>query len=129
MTTLLDDPDTGEVEEVTTPENLIVTVTGNGGGVGLERREIFLEGRGAETEEELKAIGEKELGEAKTVSAFEGEIEASRQFIYGRDFFVGDVVQVIDHYGKESHSRVSEVVQSMDETGYKITPTFTSIKK
>lgn len=77
--------------------------------------------------DQLQQKGLEELSKTYIVEAFEGEIEASRQYIYGQDFFIGDVVQVRDNYGKEASSRITEVVRSHDLNGEIMTPTFTTL--
>lgn len=77
--------------------------------------------------QQLKQKGTEELSKTYIVEAFEGEIEASRQYIYGKDFFIGDVVQVRDEYGNEASSRITEVVRSHDLNGEVMTPTFTTL--
>ena len=41
----------------------------------------------------------------------------------------GDVVQVVNEYGQEATSRVTEIVISQDENGESLNPTFTSTEK
>lgn len=76
---------------------------------------------------QLQQKGLEELSKTYIVEAFEGEIEASRQYLYGEDFFIGDVVQVMDSYGKEASSRITEVVRCHDLNGEIMTPTFTTL--
>lgn len=76
---------------------------------------------------EMEQAGKEELAETYITKTFEGEIEAVRQYVYGIDFFIGDVVQVRNQYGKEASSRITEVVRSHDVDGYKLTPTFTTL--
>lgn len=112
----------------------------SGGGSGLDRRETFVDASGVSssdgTEEgipeatylaQLQAKGTEALAETKVTKAFEGEIDASRQFAYGEDFFVGDVVQIKNEYGMEAKARVAELVLSQEEAGEAIYPTFTSM--
>lgn len=108
---------------------------GNGEPSGLSRRETFTDAYGVSKDEEtteddynkqLKQKGLEELADLKVTKAFEGEIDSSRQYVYGRDFGIGDVVQVTNSYGQSGKSRVSEVVMSEDDTGFIITPTFTA---
>lgn len=80
-------------------------------------------------QEQLRQRGYEELAKMSIEESFEGEIEATRQYIYGRDFFIGDIVQIRDEYGKEASSRITEVIRSHDVSGEKITPTFTSVVK
>lgn len=131
-------------------------VAETGSGSGLERRETFvnasvsiprLDISNDMTPEEVTAAqakydqemasyktqlqekGKEALADTKVTKAFDGEIDASRQFVYGKDFFVGDLVQVINEYGLEGKSRVSELIHSHDVNGESIYPTFTSIEE
>ena len=108
---------------------------GNDEPSGLSRRETFTDAYGVSKDEEtteedynkqLKQKGLEELADLKVTKAFEGEIDSSRQYVYGRDFGIGDVVQVTNNYGQSGKSRVSEIVMSEDDTGFIITPTFTA---
>lgn len=81
----------------------------------------------ADVRSRMQQLGEEELAKTFITKTFEGEIEAVRQYVYGRDFFIGDVVQVRNQYGKEASSRITEVVRSHDREGYLITPTFTTL--
>lgn len=135
-------------------ERTITEVTDDdGGGSGLDRRELFVDAAGVskpnvETDEDmsegeiadleeaanseyitqLQAKGKEAMAETKVTKAFEGEIDATRQFVYGKDFTIGDLVQVVNEYGMEAKSRVSELIQSQDVNGESIHPTFTSIE-
>lgn len=103
---------------------------------GLARREMFIDNGGVNDGEQggeyatwnavnkEKAIAE--LGEHQTTTAFEGELEATRQYIYGEDFDIGDIVQVENEFGIMGTVYISEIVFSQDANGVKITPTFMS---
>lgn len=103
---------------------------------GLARREMFIDNGGVNDGEQggeyatwnavnkEKAIAE--LGEHQTTTAFEGELEATRQYIYGEDFNIGDIVQVENEFGITGTVYISEIVFSQDVNGITITPTFTS---
>lgn len=112
----------------------------SGGGSGLDRREMFVNASGVSSSDgseegmpeatylaQLRAKGDEALAETKVTQAFEGEIDASRQFVYGQDFFIGDIVQIKNEYGMEAKSRVSELVLSQEEAGEAVYPTFTSM--
>lgn len=103
---------------------------------GLARREMFIDNGGVNDGEQggeyatwnavnkEKAIAE--LGEHQTTTAFEGELEATRQYIYREDFNIGDIVQVENEFGITGTVYISEIVFSQDANGIAITPTFTS---
>lgn len=99
---------------------------------GLERRELFVDaGRlsdEGDTTSQLQQKGKEALAETDMTITFEGEIEASIQYIYGVDFFMGDVVQVVNDYGKEASSRITELIVSQDVNGERLTPTFSAFK-
>ena len=108
-----------------------------GSGIGLERREIWIEAQdiskinetGGEISDEdytakLKQRGEEKLAENKITKAFEGDLDANQTFVYKKDFFLGDIVQIVNDYGIEARSRVSEMVYSEDSEGVSYLPTF-----
>lgn len=76
---------------------------------------------------QLRQRGKEELAKTYITESFEGVIEALRQYVFGRDFFIGDVVQIRNEYGKEAPSRITEVVRSHDVSGETVTPTFTTL--
>lgn len=92
--------------------------------VGLEHREIFADSSNASEGTELEAIAYQTLRENFKDIRFTGEVEAQRQFIYGRDFNVGDVVQIENEYGLRTSARVTEFVINYDDSGLQMYPTF-----
>lgn len=78
---------------------------------------------------QLGQAGWSTLMELTPIKMFEGEIDYRVQFIYGKDFFIGDVVQVANAYGKEGKCRISELVMTHDSTGESLIPTFTTINE
>lgn len=111
-----------------------------GSGAGLTRRELFTDARDlskkdddgneisdAQYNELLKQRGKTNLSDYQIKEGFEGEVEASKMFVYGKDFFLGDSVQVENEFGMEGTSIVSEIVFSQDKTGELVYPTFISV--
>lgn len=109
---------------------------------GLDRREIFTDASGVSSDDGdggtlsvdqyqacLKMKGIDTLIDNTATKAFEGEVDATRMFVYGEDFFLGDVVQLTDEYGHEGSARVSELVMSHDSSGVSMYPTFTTIQE
>lgn len=115
-----------------------------GNTAGLNRREIFTDASSVSSEEDdvqmssadykllLRQKGKETLADPdnRAILSFEGEAETSGSgmFIYGVDFFQGDIVEVEDAYGHETRARVSEVVTSHDTSGFSIYPTFTIVE-
>jgi len=107
--------------------------------IGLSRREMFtnaadlsstIDGGSMTPEEYLSQLAQRgvdDLGRNSFTSAFDGEIDPTVLFIYGTDYFLGDIVQIRNEYGLESRSRVSELILSQDKTGNNVYPTFMSV--
>lgn len=109
---------------------------------GLSRRETYLNdsdtqdlGRGeSENPNKSAAInqeidkGKEYLADFSTTEYFDGETEPNRQFVYGIDYFLGDVVQLENKYGKTGKCRITEIMRSRDSSGVTMVPTFESIE-
>ena len=117
-------------------------MTTYGNASGLNRREIFTDARDISSKTDdrevlsdqdylnlLQQRGKENLAEYAVKEGFEGEVEASKMFIYGRDFFLGDCVQVQNEFGMSGTSLVSEIVFSQDKDGESVFPTFLSLQK
>ena len=112
-----------------------------GSGSGLSRRELFTDARDissdvkggtlstAEYNAQLKARGDENLSEYAAKTAFEGEVEATRLFKYGEDFFIGDIIQIANEYGHEGRAYISELIISQSEEGYSVYPTFETVEE
>jgi hypothetical protein len=85
-----------------------------------------------EVSEEYKARldqrGTEKLAENRYTKTFTGEVEATKSFIYGRDFNKGDIVQIVNEYDMVSKVRVVELIRSQDINGYSMYPTFEVIE-
>ena len=58
--------------------------------------------------------------------SFEGEVEASVNYTYKEDYFLGDIIQIENEFGIKAAPRIVEIIECMDENGYSMTPTFDS---
>lgn len=117
-----------------------VVEVSNGGGSGLERRELFTDARDIssttdgktltndEYNEQLAQRGSEDLSEYVTIDIFDGQVDANNMYVYGEDFFMGDIIQLTDEYGNESKSRVTEFIYSHDSNGEESYPTFSAIE-
>ena len=111
-----------------------------GEGVGVARRELYSDARDISSSdgdttisnaaylELLKERGNENLSECIFVKAFEGEMETTQMFVYGEDFFMGDIVQIHNEYDMEAKSRVVEIVKSQSNDQYTTYPTFSVIE-
>lgn len=111
-----------------------------GSGTGLGRREVFTDARDissdvgdgvtlsdAEYYAQLRTKGLKTLADCPIATAFEGEVEVTRLFKYGEDFYIGDIVQIANEYGNEGSAYISELIISRSQEGLSVYPTFKTI--
>lgn len=107
----------------------------------LARREYFTDARDMRTEDygtgskytdALKKRGTDKLIENARVTSYEGQVEATRQFVYGKnetdDFYMGDVIEMANEYGKGGSARVIEWVLSDSTDGFETYPTFDAVQ-
>lgn len=114
------------------------TIVDNG-GVGLDRREMFVNAADissttsgtALTDAQYLALlttrGQTSLAAVTSTTTFQGEVEITKRFVYGKDFFLGDIVSIENEYGVSASSRVTEIIFSQDSSKISIIPTFTAI--
>lgn len=118
-------------------EEFSLKTLGVGSVSGLNRREMFVEAMDISSETEdgvtltteqynnlLIQRGREKLAENPETVSFEGEVESVRQFVFDRDYFLGDIVTVKNSYGVVAHPRVVEVIQSHDQNGIMTIPEF-----
>lgn len=109
---------------------------------GLDRREVFVDATslkledddgGIRTAEEYQALLKKRgidaLIDSAITTAFDGELAPGVMYEYGKDYYIGDLVQFEDLFGHEGIARVTEFIRSHDENGMTMYPTFTIIEK
>lgn len=108
---------------------------------GLDRREVFTDASSVSSDTEewtlsqaeyldlLRSTGEQELSTYKVKTAFEGEVDATQLYEYGKDFFIGDILEFANEYGHEGKVYVSELIISHSDTGVSIYPTFKLVEE
>ncbi len=122
----------GKTRTKTEQRDLYRTV---GSGTGLSRRELYLDSSVSKDEDmdmgtftnKVDQSGTDELKNRKVQKTFEGECETTRMYVYDRDFFMGDVVQVANEYNKEDPARVMEFIWSQSSSELKNYPTFKAL--
>lgn len=113
-----------------------------GSASGMERRELYVDARDVQSKtddgdklsdkdynEKLETRGKERLSEYEKTKTFEGDLEPLNTFVYGKDYFKGDIVQFVNEYNMEARVRVMEIVISQDTSGYKCYPTFSVIEE
>lgn len=104
-----------------------------GVAVGIDRYELYVDARNDssnngeitedEYEQQLKGKGEEKLGECKKTESFTGET-LDYNFKFNVDYSLGDIVEVENEYGMTAQAQITEIIESDDENGYSIIPTF-----
>lgn len=101
---------------------------------GLNRYELFVDARdvssndgeisAAEYNNLLLERGAQNLAETVITESIEGEIEPNYTYKLNRDYFLGDIVEVMNAYGVSMSPRIIEVIECNDTDGYTCVPTF-----
>lgn len=78
-------------------------------------------------ESDMRQAALNNLGKYQTSQSFDGELQSLHQYIFGRDFYMGDIVQVVNEYGLQGTARVTEIVYTHDVNGDLMYPTFTTV--
>lgn len=119
-------------------ERRTITVPAEGGALsGLNRRELFTDARDISSEVEDQVLtddeynqlltqrGEKNLSDYKRFESFDGKADTERLFVYGKDFFIGDIVQLAElDYNVNAKARITELTRSKSSSGVTVYPTF-----
>lgn len=122
----------------------VVKVAGEGEGIdrkykevgsaaGLNRFEGFVDARDLSTNEgeitdteyytQLEERGKQNIAGNALKQEFEGEVVDFTN-VYGQNYYMGDIVEVQNKYGIEVPARITEVIESEDESGCYTIPTF-----
>jgi hypothetical protein len=67
--------------------------------------------------------GKEELAKNRRFTAFDGELNLLNQYVYGRDYFLGDLVEYQNDQGTSSLMRVTEQILVSDKEGDRTYPT------
>ena len=103
---------------------------------GLNRRETFTNASDiqkgslnvAKYTALLESRGLATLGDINRRVEFDSQCNMNESFTYGEDFFMGDIVQIINEYGVEASARITEFTWSCTTSGIETYPTFSIIE-
>lgn len=107
-----------------------------GTAAGLDRYEQYIDARDissntddgtittAEYNKLLEAKGQEKLAETVVQEKFAGTVDADINYKFETDYNLGDIVQIINEYGISAKARITEIIESWDDTGYTCIPTF-----
>jgi hypothetical protein len=65
----------------------------------------------------LQRLGREELTKSRTLSVYDGEIDQQGDYVYERDYFLGDMVEVRGNNGGAAFMRVVEQIIKEDKAG------------
>lgn len=101
---------------------------------GLNRRVTYFDGTqlavGAPSDtltNVMKNLGTVDLAKQLETALFSGEVSRQNGAVYGKDFYLGDIVKLSGDYGLSQFVQVAEFIRSEDNTGEKAYPTFASL--
>lgn len=111
----------------------------SGSARGLDRREVFVDARdlstnaGGENEipldeyyKLLSERGSETLAASVMTESFEGAVEPAVNYLYKKDYFLGDIVQIENDFSITAAPRIIEIIECEDDSGYSMIPTFES---
>lgn len=71
--------------------------------------------------------GELSNSDNRVTQTAEGTVDNLGQYILGRDYWMGDKVELSNEYGLEMNCVIDEIVTSFDSSGVTITPNFSQV--
>lgn len=104
---------------------------------GLYRRELYTDARDLQSsdykgkanyQKALKQRGLEKLYESTRIVSYDGQVEAERQYEFGVDFLMGDIIQIKNEYGINGTARVIEWIRSESTSGIEEYPTFDAVQ-
>lgn len=78
--------------------------------------------------ESLKSTGYERMAQYKSTISFEGKIIIGVNYIYKKDYNLGDIISISNEYGISMKARITEVIENQDEKGYTMEPTFENVE-
>lgn len=77
----------------------------------------------------LRNTGNERLSKYTSVTSFSGEVITSMGYKYKEDYNLGDIVNIVNEFGISINARITEIIESQDDNGYTIEPTFENIEQ
>ena len=77
---------------------------------------------------ELRAYGYSSMREYVTETSFTGDVDPNVQWVYMRDYYIGDIVNVIDDMGNGAMCAIDGMTITADKNGIVIVPDFKAVR-
>jgi len=111
-----------------------------GTATGWDRYEVYVDAKdisqNSDSEDESERIsdadynlmlqerGYEKFTEHEIVESFEGTVEPYVNYNFNEDYFLGDIVEIQNAYGNTYKARITEFIETNDENGLTVIPTF-----
>lgn len=105
---------------------------------GLDRRELYIDARDMSSNDgeisdsqynaKLTQRGKEKLNDYAAKEAFSSEIAPNMTYQYKVDYNLGDVVTLSNEYGITAKPRIIEIIESWNDEGYRVLPTFEELE-
>jgi hypothetical protein len=105
-----------------------------GDSEGYDRYEIFVDAKDissnngeisiADYNKLLLERGNEKIAENTFIESYAGEVETTLTYEYKKDYDLGDIIQTVNEYGMKETPRIIEIIESENENGYRVVPTF-----
>lgn len=125
----------GEIKETTeTKSEEVLTTAGDETASGLNRREIYVNASDIQNDEvpdfiaTLKQRGTSELENYKVRHVYDGQINSDITYVYNKDYFIGDIIQLENDMGIRTRVRITGFIISIDTSGTSSYPEFEFIE-
>lgn len=132
------------------PKEVVYAIYGDDQVSGLNRREIYYDGSGisrtvsyetksirkknqtkelsvADYKAALEEKGKDALLENKFEETFDSEVDYQTMYIFGKDFYLGDTIEIINEFGINAQSKILEATWSENSSGLQFYPTFSTV--
>lgn len=135
------DPGDGR-PRITLPIERTVDDTPQGGFIsGMKRIEKWIDGSSVKLKDdnnkdipmrtyinELLSYGHASMREYVTETTFTGDVDPNVQWVYMRDYYIGDIVNVVDDMGNGAMCAIDGMTITADKNGITIIPDFKAIR-
>lgn len=135
------DPGDGK-PRITIPIERIMNDTPQGGFIsGMKRIEKWIDGSSVKLKDEnnkdipytqyvneLLSYGHSSMREYVTETTFTGDVDPNVQWVYMRDYYIGDIVNVVDGMGNGAWCAIDGMTITADKNGIVIMPDFKAIR-
>ena len=106
------------------------TLNSYGNETGIDRREMYIDssikndtGSTVKYNQALVSKAREEIAKTTNTVSFEGEVDIDI-YKYKEDYELGDLVTIKNEFGIITNVRITEIIETWDDTGYTIEPKF-----